>query len=242
MPAARSSGDPREEAPFVFDGEVVELGGSTAPEFTGAGRTAVARITRVVSATPVLVHTVGMLVTIELASRERVQAGKIYEFSTQPRLFADSIVVTSVGHADVGTTARLDVPVDPVELRARRGVRAHVADADLIVTGRVTAVRLVPRLEQEPVSEHDPRYREAVIEVSEVEKGKLPAGELVALFAASNDPAWRRAPKLEVGQEGVFLLHAISRQEASGSVARFACLHEADVQPMSRLNEIRERV
>jgi hypothetical protein len=242
MSAAQSSGGAPEEAPFVFDAEVLEVGSSTAPEFTGEGPTAVVRIDRVVSATRVLVNTVGMLVTIELASGERVQAGKVYEFSTYPRLFADTIVAASAGHADVGTTAQLDVPVDSVDTRARRAIRVHAADADLIAIGRVVAVRLVPGLQDEPMIENDPHWREAEVEVSEWLKGEPPSGgHLLVLFATSRHPAWRGYPKLEVGFEGVFMLHSISSKEAGGSEAKYAVTHEWDVQPISRVNEVRDR-
>jgi hypothetical protein len=229
-----------DEATFVFDAEVIEVGASTAPNYTGQARTAVARITRVISSTPTLANTVGMLVTVELGSRERVQAGAVYEFSTYPRFFSDSIIAASAGHAAVGTTAQADVPVDPIEMRARRGLRTHANEADLIVTGRVTGVQLVPQPETAPRSDKDPEWREAVIKIGGVEKGKPPGGgEVLALFAASRHPGWREAPKLDVGLQGLFLLHTISREEAGGSTAKYACLDEWDVQPLSRLDEIR---
>jgi hypothetical protein len=69
------------------------------------------------------------------------------------------------------------------------------------------------------VSEHDPKWREAVIEVAETHKGTFAKRQVVIRFPASTDVAWRRAPKFKAGQEGYFMLHQ-STQAASGRGAR----------------------
>src|SRR5262249_32636289 len=65
------------------------------------------------------------------------------------------------------------------------------------------------------ISEHDPLWHEAVIEVASVEKGAHSRRQVVVRFPGSNDVAWRAFPKFTPGQRGVWML----RQEEGGGVA-----------------------
>ena len=58
-----------------------------------------------------------------------------------------------------------------------------------------------------PVSEHDPRWREAVVEVDDVHKGVHKKKQVVVRFPASTDVMWYGAPKFHPGQQGYFMLH-----------------------------------
>ena len=85
------------------------------------------------------------------------------------------------------------------------------ADADVVVSGRVSTVRdaaaRAPRGKlQLPITEHAPVWREAVIEVTAVRKGQRVPRSIRARFPAGTDVAWAGAPKLQAGQRGTFLL------------------------------------
>jgi hypothetical protein len=99
----------------------------------------------------------------------------------------------------------------PAEVESRAGA------ADVIVTGRVTAVRPVapkPTASRRgtraiaglPITEHDPQWREATVSVTAVHKGRRVARSIRVRFPASTDVAWATTPKLRVGQRGVLLL------------------------------------
>jgi hypothetical protein len=90
------------------------------------------------------------------------------------------------------------------------------------------------------ISEHDPFWREAVVEVQNVHKGTVGKKQVVVRFPSSTDIRWHRAPKFEVGQEGVFSLHPdeISAHAGPGAMAAsfdtgdsYTCLNAADFQP-----------
>jgi hypothetical protein len=83
-----------------------------------------------------------------------------------------------------------DTPA-PKALRGARGARA-AAGAGLTL--------------QRP-SEHDPMWREAVVEVEDVHKGSHKRKTIIVRFPASRDIMWNEAPKLRPGQEGYFVLH-----------------------------------
>src|SRR2546428_10209286 len=90
-------------------------------------------------------------------------------------------------------------------------LKAHIQRAAMVVAGRVEQVRPA-ELAAAPtrprrITEHDPDWQEAIIQVEDGIKGAQ-AGERVAVrFPGSPDVAWVGAPKFAVGQEGTFLLH-----------------------------------
>lgn len=94
---------------------------------------------------------------------------------------------------------------------------SRFAAADVVVSGRVGEVRAAavrqPRgTIQLPITEHDPQWREAVVEVTAVHKGRRVPRSIRVRFPASTDVAWARAPKLHAGQQGTFLL----KRDAAG--------------------------
>ena len=134
-------------------------------------------------------------------------------------------------------------------------LESHVAQADAIVAGRVTATKPVARQEgQPPPSEHDPEWWEATIQVQGVEKGQAPAdGVQTVYYPHSRDIRWFAVPKLDPGKEGVFLLHA-RLQPPAGAEAKakgearepdgmdikgLKILHPEDVQPAATREQIR---
>lgn len=239
----RTPADLANEASFIFQGDVLQIGASTLPELTAGVRSAIVRVTRVLLSTPLLADASGTVLTVELAPREQVRQGRSYEFYTHPRAFGGSVIVTSLGHRAVKADVVAAAPSDPVRAREIREMRKHVDDADVIVTGIVSAVRLIATPKAVPHTDKDPKWREAVIDVAETFKGDVPAAaELIVLFSASRHPGWRETPELEVGQRGVFLVHSIAPEEAGGSTAAYACLHSWDVQPWERVDDTREQL
>ena len=58
-----------------------------------------------------------------------------------------------------------------------------------------------------PISEHDPKWREAVVQIDDVHKGVHKQKQVVVRFPASTDVMWYGAPKFHPGQQGFFTLH-----------------------------------
>jgi hypothetical protein len=55
-------------------------------------------------------------------------------------------------------------------------------------------------------TEHDPQWREAVIAVDRMVKGRSAESRVTVLYPGSDDVLWRRSPKPQVGWDGVWLL------------------------------------
>jgi hypothetical protein len=117
------------------------------------------------------------------------------------------------------------IPHQPDEER----LQAKVASADTVLLGEVTEVHplQVESASSEPqtrVSHHIPKeWCEAVIKVNRVLKGSAGA-TVVVRFTPSQDVAWFRAPKLQVGQQAVFLL---SRENAASPPASSTSMQAA---------------
>ena len=86
---------------------------------------------------------------------------------------------------------------------------SRFAAADVVVSGRVSEVRAHPPRPtrgklQLPITEHEPQWREAVVQVTAVHKGRRVPRSIRVRFSASTDVAWARAPKLHAGQHFFF--------------------------------------
>ncbi|MBS0560559.1 MAG: hypothetical protein JSR21_10940, partial [Proteobacteria bacterium] len=119
----------------------------------------------------------------------------------------------AAGAVDALLAAAATAPARAVEARASR--------AELVVSGRVTQVREVPRQPGQPITEHDPHWQEAVVQVHDVHRGpaRRGSGPVTIRFAASHDIRWSKAPKFSVGQEGLWMLGDTS---AAGAELRAA--------------------
>jgi hypothetical protein len=227
-------------------------------------RTVVVRVDRIIAAPEALADYAGQEITVELGDKEEsAKPGQAYVFYTNGWVFGEGVAVRSVGHerAAKPVMAALGVHADdPVHNLESREARTQAANAALIVSGRVSAVRL-PKAEskaraalaagrrdttEEPISEHAPIWHEAVIDIDKVHRGAHRAKQVVVRFPSSTDVRWHRAPKFETGQEAVFLLHRPKDQlPAKAALApraiepgQYTALDAADVQPLDELPRI----
>lgn len=224
----------------MFAGTVRRLKSATMPEIPVNDRTLVVHVDRVVKAPPALASYANQDITVQLGPDATAKPGQRAVFYTQGWRFGASVAVRSLGHSDLGRVGVAASAKDPVEEKAARDLENHVADADLVVRGRVvrvkTAVESAARAtgaEPNTVSEHSPRWREAVVDVDEVTKGRVPGKQIVVRFPSSTDVRWARAPKFRAGQQGVFLLHR------TGALPSYDALHAHDFQPPHTGDQIR---
>src|SRR5947207_14232072 len=94
------------EARFVFEGTVVALGRATMEQVPVSDRTAVVRVDAVIQGPVELNNFSGQEITVELASREKVEVGQQLVFFANPWLFGRSVAVQSLGHHAIGPTTR----------------------------------------------------------------------------------------------------------------------------------------
>ncbi len=251
---------PKEAAKFVFQGKVKKTKAGNLKAVAGAARTAVVSVERVVRAPEGLAEYAGQDVTVQLAKGERVKQGQRAVFYAKGWMFGENLAVQSLGHEPVeeqaaaASTALVGRALEPEAARAaaHQRIRERATEAPVVISGKVVAVGLPGPsavtaaaaasgvTPDEPISEHAPFWREAIVEVQQVHKGSVGDRQVVVRFPSSTDVRWHRAPKFEAGQEGVFSLHpdAVSGQAALGLAAAslgsketFTSLSSADFQP-----------
>jgi hypothetical protein len=241
-----------DQADLVFRGTVRQAGASTMTEVPATDRTAVVSVDEVLHAPTSLPGLEGSDITVALTEAEELAPGAQFLFFANAWLFGSSIAVQEVGRVAAdqpGVAARAAAGVgDRARNTTRRELRRHVEDADIVITGQVAMVRPSPsaaaraREEGQPITEHDPQWQEAIVEVESVERGELGAKQVTVLFPASMDVMWRDAPKHRPGERGVWLLH---REEVPRGVSEavpdaFAVVHGDDFYGADRLDEILE--
>ncbi len=226
------------EAPFIFQGTVVAVGAATLEMVEADDLTAIVRVDRVLRAPPPMEHITGREITVRL--REPAEVGASAMFAAEGWLFGESMAVIEVAprqpaaEEEAAPQAAAEHPLESAAAADRAALfrtrlKARAEEATAVVVGRVTGVRQAAAATEERLSEHDPHWAVATVEVDQAVKGRRPARTIEVLFATSQDVMWHRAPKLAVGQTAVMLLHR-GAPEVKDKRARVV-LDELDVQP-----------
>jgi len=169
---------------------------------------AVVRLDELFSGPASLRAFVGKDITVYLQNPAQASDNEARIFTARPWLFGESVAVVELSSRPMPAAAagRESVAVNLRRVQAAAAdsaLGARLDRAEVVVEGRVAAVRPTPR--RTMVSEHDPQWTEAAIEVRSVIKGQA-AGRLTIVFPASTDVIWYQVPKPRLGQIGVWLL------------------------------------
>ncbi len=203
------------QSDIVFVGTVARVGAASVSGVAVSPRTTVVRVDEVLDKPSAVALAAGDSVTVEAREAGSLREGMQATFYTSGWLYGRGVAVREVGHeavADGLPAGALAQQRDSI-LGIRRQVsdtalRARVRAADMIVVGRVEAVRAATA-QTGPgrrVSEHDAAWQEAVILVESAMKGGQAGQRVVVRFPGSLDVAWRATPRFTTGQEGTFLL------------------------------------
>ena len=208
--------DSKADAPFVFEGSVKSLSASNVSAVPADDKAVIVQVDHVRHAPGALAGFAGKEITVRLAPNEKLAAGDHAIFFTEGLVYADHLAVQSMGHD----------PLIAVETRAAlagagpvvQNLRRRIDQAHAVVSGRVSEVRAVKappapavaaRATTPPearISEHEPFWNDAVVDVSAVHKGPR-QNKVVVRFPTSTDVRWRNAPKFKKGEKGTWLLH-----------------------------------
>jgi len=221
------------QASFVFKGTVKKLKAATLPSVPVTDQTVIVHVDQVLQAPKLLSGYEGKDITVQLGKEKKLKEGEQAIFYTNGWLFGDSIAVQSIGHTEAGTSARPLMANESRSIRTKedRDLQEHLADADVVIRGRVVSVGLPEGSSVRGagkkavsstthVSEHSARWNEAIVDVQSIEKGRPSHKQISVRFASSGDVAWAKAPKLEPGQEGVFILHNAEPEKVIGTSKR----------------------
>jgi hypothetical protein len=231
-------------APFSFIGTIEHIGAATSGDLPIDDRTAVVRVDVVLHAPAAFRQLEGQRVTVQFAADiDPPAAGEQLAIFAEGLAFGESVAVAEIGrapvdevvpHAAAAADAGHDTPFATIERElADEALREHAADADAVMVGTVTGLE---QARTPMLSEHDPLWWRATIDVRRVVQGPLEEGPLGVLYPNSLDVQWARAPKPKASQEGLWILHATEGELAE--LGAYQLLHPEDRQPVSALATI----
>lgn len=202
------------QASIVFRGTVQQIGNTTLAALPPSADASVVTVDKVMRKPHAVVLDAGDRITVLSDVTATFQTGEQAVFFTRGELFGNSLAVRVLG---VDKTANMVATSGDVSNGSNMAERISTAQVEqalqgaaAVFVGEVKEIRLptAPALRAAPrrVTEHDPEWREAVVQVTSAIKGVKADQQIVVRFSASRDVAWYRAPKLTVGQMSTFLL------------------------------------
>lgn len=240
------------ESAFVFVGTVVKTRAATM-ETLAADNTAIVQVDRVVSAPSMFASLGGHQITVRFKKPLGLRKGKSLTFFANGWIFGSSIAVDVVGTTEETGSQAMAGAVRRSNATSKDSVlSARLASAAMSVVGTVAKVT---KSDKQPsfISEHDPDWREATIDVDEVLKGKKGTKQATVLFPGSDDVRWYKIGKYATGQQGIWMLQRGAKQDPAGIPAKvlaavpagagvLTALHQSDYLPLHELERVRELV
>jgi hypothetical protein len=240
------------QSSIVFSGTVGQLGATSFADVPKSAQTIVVRVDSILRKPPAVSLKRGDNVTVEVKDPSAFQEGMHATFYTDGWIFGSGVAVKELGH-EIGPAGREPTKASAEEKAhgqaqeqtSDQALRDRLNAADFVVIGRVTDVHrwTVPK---SAVTEHDPDWHEAVVEIQSVLKGgKVKGNNVVVRFPQRNDVAWVHSPKFTKNQQGIFCLN---RDQATGVpttklgghlVSVYTCLGHGDSLPMSEEARVR---
>jgi hypothetical protein len=224
-----------QEAPFVFQGTVLDVGKNNLRGIAASSAHALVKVEEVLLAPSNLGNLRGRTLTVVLAKAARKGMRGVWWATSW--VFGDEIGVIEVERATGLGVMQAATQVMGARLAALDSqVADRVSGADLIVAGAVVDIE---DLGVDGIAEGT-TWRLAFVRVSTVLKGQAGA-ETVIQFPGAGSPRWATAPRLVLGQEGVFLLRRPSREPRMRKVKAsgvWVALDPNDVHASSALARI----
>ncbi len=239
---------------IIFSGTVSQLVATSFADVPKSAQTIVVKVDSVEKKPLAVSLKKGDSVTVEVKDASAFQEGTHATFYTDGWIFGAGVAVKELGH-ELGAAAE---PVQAASAEKPSGQgKDQISDqelmdrmktSDYVVVGRVTDVHKwnVPKPKSgapSRVSEHDPDWHEAVVEVQSVLKGgKVKGNKVIVRFPNRNDVAWVSSPKFAKNQRGIFCLN---RDQSTGAPASaggqqvYTCLGHGDSLPISEEARVR---
>jgi hypothetical protein len=240
-----------DNAEFVFVGQVVDDGPPAALARPRPG-TASVRVDRILKpeASSMFGGFKGQIVGVRLRNPEEPGTGGVATFFTRIAAMGKALELVEIEHRAAPDAASANAQVEQAAAlgeqvlteRSRAEVERRVAGASVVFAGRVLSVQPAVGVaaQGERLSEHDPQWQEAVIEVGDVLKGAVANEQVTLRFPGSRDAAWYHAPKLAEGQQDIFLLGpdgtVLSQGTAAPGTPAPAVTRGDNVLPMTDTN------
>jgi hypothetical protein len=237
------------QSAFVFIGKVVKLKAATVEGIT-TDDTAVVQVEQVITAPDMFASLAGTQITVRFKKMPRIRKGSTLTLYTNGWIFGESIAVDAVGFAAETRAPQTAKMVRTSHVSHRDAeLQARLDSAEMGVVGKVANVVKSDRGPTH-ISEHDPNWHEATIDVDEVVKGKKNVKRVTVLFPQSDDIRWFKVAKYKPGQQGIWIMQKGRKQDPKGIARKVldaippgtdvrTTLHPADYLPLSELGRVK---
>ena len=242
---------------IIFSGTVSQLAATSFPDVPKSAQTIVVKVDSIEKKPAAVSLKKGDSITVEVKDPSAFQEGTHARFYTDGWIFGSGVAVKELGH-ELGAAAAESAPAPSAEMKIHgqdqisdQELLDRMKTSDFVVIGRVRDVRKwnVPKPKfgaPSRVTEHDPNWHEAVVEVQSVLKGgKVKGNKVIVRFPNRNDVAWVNSPKFAKNQRGIFCLN---RDQSTGEptttmggqkVNVYTCLGHGDALPISEETRVR---
>jgi hypothetical protein len=205
------------ESTIVFNGTVVKLAATSFEEVPVSSETIVVRVESIMKKPTAVALKPADNVTVEVKDPRAYQPGSRATFYTDTWMLGSGVAVKEIGHiAQSGAAAATSLQL-PQSRSDDDQLRTRLRAAEAVVVGRVLSVRPWQAAKavaaHSHISEHDPNWQEAVVQVRSTLKGST-GNRLIVRFPGSRDVAWANAPKFKPGQAATLILKS---DQVSGS-------------------------
>ncbi|HXG00102.1 MAG TPA: hypothetical protein VNL69_04915 [Bacteroidota bacterium] len=196
------------QSSVVFVGTVLQRGAVSFEAVQRSEETAIVRVVDVLEKPRAVALNGGDTITLLLNNASTPGEGVRAVFYADGWIVGKALALKEVGHtllSDETTTEQITKSFLEAKRQLRdEELRSRIAAASIVAHGKVVSIR---RAEQPRriITEHDPEWQEAVIEVRTAIKGTSVREQIVVRFPGSMDVAFYRMPKLKVGDEQVIL-------------------------------------
>lgn len=228
------------QSALAFEGKVVRLGAVTVAGIPATPHTVVVEVTEVLRGLPQLRARTGKLITVLVKDLSGLEPGSTAVFFANGWILGEGVAVLEVGRMTRYNLTTLRGQVAAAAKReALRPIEENLQQAELVIVGTVAKVRYPEMPAAAPArvparSEHDPKFREAIVQIETVLKGEPQLGSVALLFPSSRDVAWYLAPKFQVGQQGIWIL------KTDPDLKRYLVIKPQDFLPRQRLSEVKK--
>ncbi len=248
------------KADIIFSGKVVQVGSTTMVGVPQSDDLVDIEVTDVIERPASIAVGVGNVVTVKAKTAGSFAVDANVTIFAQGWIVGDRVAVLEISHTTHPevAAARGGDDAERAEIAQARAaadteaLRARVNQARAVVVGRVVSVTMATATSRggpDIISEHNPDWREALIEVEETIRGEVDNEEIVIRFPASEDVAWYGVPRLTVGQEGTFILDEDTISDSmpltssrGDELPAFTAMQSTDVLPRKDADRIRELI
>ena len=230
---------------YIFSGAVEKLGAAHMDSVPTDDNTAVVTIIQVYTPADILGDLSGKQVTVQLKPGTPIRAGEKAVFFTNGWIYGKGVAFMEVGRMKEEPADKFKTRVaDSLQRKVDQQLKSRIDRANVVVVAKVVKTDELKLEKPQPISEHNPQWHEAVLQISSIVKGEFQGQELRMNYPGSDDEAWLESPKPKLEEEGIWILQK-DQQEKGGAKFRvpgYTALDALDFQPKDQLDRVKRLI